>query len=275
MASSPPDTDRPARLPMGDGPFVWAAASIGAAVFGWYLATSGLSLVAPRILPSPTSLIERFGVLLTTPFGGSTLLGHAIASLQRWMFGVLSAIALGLPLGIVFAWLPPVRAALMPVFELLRYIPPFAWVPIAILWFGASTMTQALVVFVAAFPPCVINMQLGMSQIDPILVSAARTLGARSWTTLRRVVLPVAAPDAFTGVRIAVSNGWMALVGAELVVGKQGLGFLVSQGQANDSVTTIFVGIVSIGLLGVVIDMIVRNIQRVALPWRPRDANRT
>jgi ABC-type nitrate/sulfonate/bicarbonate transport system permease component len=255
--------------------FAWGAASLGIAAVAWYTATSGLGLIAPRILPSPATLIDRFGVLLTTPFGGSTLLGHAIASLERWMFGVLSAIALGVQLGILFAWLPPLRAALTPVFELLRYIPPFAWVPIAILWFGASTMTQALIVFVAAFPPCVINTQLGVSMVDPILASAARTLGAGSWTTLRRVVLPVAAPDAFTGVRIAVSNGWMALVGAELVVGKQGLGFLVSQGQANDSVATIFVGIISIGLLGVAIDMIVRKIQRVALPWRQRDVNRT
>lgn len=255
-------------------PFLFGALSLGGLLILWFAVTAGTGLVAPRVLPSPETVAERFATLLTTSFGGSDLIGHALASLGRWAIGVLSAIAIGLPLGVALAWLPPLRAAVTPVFELLRYIPPFAWVPIAVLWFGASTVTQALVVFIAAFPACVINTQLGVSQVDPILVSAARTLGARSWTTLRRVVLPVAAADAFTGIRIAVSNGWMALVGAELIVGKQGLGFLISQGQVNDSVATIFVGIISIGLLGVLIDVGVRKLQHIALPWRAPDANR-
>jgi ABC-type nitrate/sulfonate/bicarbonate transport system permease component len=81
-------------------------------------------------------------------------------------------------------------------------------------------------------------------------------------------VLPVAAPSIFTGVRIAFGNGWMALVGAELVVGKQGLGFLISQGQINDSVATIFVGMIAIGALGAVIDVLLQRAQHVILPWK-------
>ncbi|MBS0532176.1 MAG: ABC transporter permease subunit, partial [Proteobacteria bacterium] len=176
----------------------WGAASLGLLLVLWFAVTSGSALIAPRLLPSPATLAERFATLAVTPFGGNNLLGHAAASVERWALGVLAAIAVGLPLGVIFAWLPPFRAALMPVFELLRYIPPFAWVPIAILWFGASTLTQALVVFIAAFPACVINTQLGVSQVDKVLVQAARTLGAGSWMTLRHVVLPVAARDAFT-----------------------------------------------------------------------------
>ena len=92
--------------------------------------------------------------------------------------------------------------------------------------------------------------------------------GARSDRILSRVVMPVAAPTIYTGVRIAISNGWMALVGAELVIGKNGLGFLISQGQNNDSVSTIFVGIISIGVLGVLIDTIVQRSETLVLPWR-------
>jgi ABC-type nitrate/sulfonate/bicarbonate transport system permease component len=135
---------------------------------------------------------------------------HAVVSLQRWGIGVLAAIALGVPLGIALAWLPPLRAVVTPAFELLRYIPPFAWVPIAVLWFGATTTTQAAIVFIAAFPACIINTQLAVAQVDPILTRAARTLGAGSTRTLAKVVLPVAAPTVFTGLRIAFSNGWMA-----------------------------------------------------------------
>ena len=249
-------------------PVVYGALALGTLLFGWWIATAIPGLVPPRVLPSPLDVVVRFAALVADPFSGSTLAGHALASLQRWLIGVAVAVALGLPVGIALAWLPPLRAIITPAFELLRYIPPFAWVPIAVLWFGASTTTQATIVFIAAFPACVINTQLGVASVDSILMRAARTLGAGSAATLARVVLPVAAPAIFTGLRIAFSNGWMALVGAELVVGKEGLGFLISQGQINDSAATILVGMVAIGALGVVIDIALQRAQRLLLPWK-------
>ena len=116
------------------------------------------------------------------------------------------------------------------------------------------------------------RLPLREHQVDAILLRAARTLGAGAATTLARVVLPVAAPAIFTGLRIAFSNGWMALVGAELVVGKQGLGFLISQGQINDSAATILVGMIAIGVLGVLIDIGLQRAQRVLLPWKSPSA---
>lgn len=248
---------------------IYGACAVGALLLGWWLATAIPGLVPPRVLPSPPDVVARFAALLAEPFSGATLVGHAAVSLQRWGLGVLAAMALGIPMGIALAWLPPLRAVVTPTFELLRYIPPFAWVPIAVLWFGASTTTQALIVFIAAFPACIINTQLAVAQVDTILVRAARTLGAGSMTILGRVVLPVAAPTVFTGLRIAFSNGWMALVGAELIVGKQGLGFLISQGQINDSASTILVGMISIGALGVLIDAALQHLQKLVLPWKP------
>jgi len=253
-------------------PALHGAAAVAALLFAWWLATAIPGFVPPRVLPSPLDVVARFGALVAEPFSGATLFGHALVSLQRWGIGVLVAIGLGVPLGIALAWLPPLRAVVTPAFELLRYIPPFAWVPIAVLWFGASTTTQAVIVFIAAFPACIINTQLAVAQVDPLLVRAARTLGAGSATTLARVVLPVAAPTIFTGLRIAFSNGWMALVGAELVVGKQGLGFLISQGQINDSAATILVGMTTIGVLGVLIDLVLQRLQRIALPWKSASA---
>lgn len=249
---------------------IYGAAALTFLLLLWIAATSVFGWIAPRVLPSPFDVVARFAELIIEPFSGSTLIGHIGGSLQRWSLGVLAAIALGVPIGVLFAWIPLFRAAVNPVFEILRYIPPFAWVPIAILWFGASTMTQAMVVFIAAFPAIVINSQLGVQQVDRILVDAARVFGAPSHRILSRVVMPVAAPTIYTGIRIAISNGWMALVGAELVIGKNGLGFLISQGQNNDSVPTIFVGIVSIGVLGILIDTIVQRSEVLVLPWRRR-----
>lgn len=247
---------------------VYGALSLATLLAAWWIATAIPGLVPMRVLPSPPDVVTRFAALVAEPFSGSTLAGHALVSLQRWSIGVAAAVALGVPVGIALAWLPPLRPVVTPAFELLRYIPPFAWVPIAVLWFGASTTTQAAIVFIAAFPACVINTQLGVSEVDSILVRAARTLGAGSATTLGRVVMPVAAPAVFTGLRIAFSNGWMALVGAELIVGKQGLGFLISQGQINDSAATILVGMIAIGVLGMLIDIALQRAQRVALPWK-------
>jgi ABC-type nitrate/sulfonate/bicarbonate transport system permease component len=263
---------KPRRGALAAPALVYGTITIAVLLAVWFLATSVLSIVPARVLPSPQAVIDRLAALIVEPFSGATLFGHTAASLWRWLIGVLFAVGLGIPTGVVLGWLPPVRAALTPIFELLRYIPPFAWVPIAVLWFGASTTTQALVVFIAAFPACVINAQLGVGQVDPILQKAAKALGAGSLTTLLRVVMPVAAASAFTGVRIAFSNGWMALVGAELIVGKQGLGFLISQGQNNDSVATIFVGIIAIGTLGALIDVALQKSQGWILPWRPAGA---
>jgi ABC-type nitrate/sulfonate/bicarbonate transport system permease component len=258
------------RVPMSQQA-AYGTAALLVLLLGWWLATAIPGMVPGRVLPSPADVVARFGSLLAEPFSGSTLAGHTVASLHRWLLGVAVGILLGVPVGIVLGWLPPLRAVITPTFELLRYIPPFAWVPIAVLWLGASTTTQALIVFIAAFPACVINTQLGVGQVDGILVRAARTLGAGPATMLRRVVLPAAAPSIFTGVRIAVSNGWMALVGAELVVGKEGLGFLISQGQINDSAATILVGMMTIGALGFLIDAGLQQAQRVLLPWKSAD----
>jgi ABC-type nitrate/sulfonate/bicarbonate transport system permease component len=249
-------------------PALYGAASLAGLLAVWLVATTVTGAIPANVLPSPPELVARVVALMSEPFSGATLEGHALRSLERWVIGVAAAVAIGVPVGVALAWLPPVRAAVTPVFELLRYIPPFAWVPIAVLWLGASTTTQALIVFIAAFPVCVINSQLGVAHVDRILLLAARALGAGGLRTLVRVVLPVAAPSVFTGIRIAFSNGWMALVGAELVVGKQGLGFLISQGQANDSVATILVGMITIGVTGTLIDILLQALQRYALPWR-------
>lgn len=257
----------------GRGPqFAYGLCSILTVLVLWFVLTDVTGAVGPTFLPSPYDVVTRFGSLLTEPFSGTTLIGHLGASLQRWGLGLLAAVVIGVPLGVLLAWVPALRAAVTPAFELLRYIPPFAWIPIAVLWLGASLEAQAGIVFVAAFPVCVINSQIGISLADPILERAARTLGSGQLRTLIRVVLPDAMPMIFTGIRTATSNGWMALVGAELVVGKEGLGFLIAQGQVNDSPATIVVGMISIGIVGLLVDVGMQHAQKLLMPWRPPDA---
>lgn len=248
-------------------PLAWTAGTLLALLAIWLLATSVLGLVEERVLPSPLAVVVRFAELITSPFAGATLIGHASASLSRWLLGVVVAVVVGVPVGFLLAWIPFVRAVVAPIFELLRYIPPFAWIPIAVLWMGAGISAQAMVVFIAAFPAIVINSRLGVTQADPLLLKAARSLGAGSFQTLIRVVSPVAAAPAFTGIRIGFGNGWMALVGAELVVGNQGLGNLIVQGQASLSTPTILVGMIGIGVIATLFDTALQRGRRVLFPW--------
>jgi ABC-type nitrate/sulfonate/bicarbonate transport system permease component len=247
---------------------VFGAGAIIVLIAVWFAVTELTGIVPERILPSPVAVVERFGVLVGQPFAGTTLFGHIAASLSRWGLGVLIATLIGVPIGFLLAWVPILRSVVEPVFEVLRYIPPFAWIPIAVLWFGANTISQGAVVFIAAFPAIVINSRLGVTQADPLLAKAAASLGAGSIRTLVRVISPVAAPAAFTGLRIGLGNGWMALVGAELIVGNQGLGNLILQGQANGSTPTILVGMISIGLIATLFDFALQRLQRLAFPWR-------
>src|SRR5690606_28584755 len=191
-----------------------------------------------------------------------------LSSLSRWGTGFLVAAALGIPLGIAFGAIPAVREALAPIFEFLRYIPPFAWIPLAILWMGAGQTSAAFIVFVAAFPAIVISTQVGIVNADPRLARAAVNLGSGRFRTIAEILTPVAVPSIFTGIRVAMSNGWMAVVAAEMIGGTQGVGFLIIQGQENGNVSVVTVGMIAIGLTGALIDWVVNLISRRATPWR-------
>lgn len=240
---------------------------LGLAVFfgAWFVGSAALG---GGTLPSPLAVLVRFVELLHQPLADQTLVGHAWASLQRWAGGFLLAVAVGLPLGYSFAWWSTVRSTLLPAFEVLRYIPPFAWIPLAILWFGPGYLAQAAVVFVAVAPAIVLNAEVGIRTVDPLLTRAARTLGTRRLSTLTRVAIPTSAPSAVTGLRIGVGNGWMALMGAELIVGRSGLGYVILSGQQSGEAKTVIAGMAAIGLIGVAMDRIVVLATDPMTRWR-------
>lgn len=249
---------------------VWGAGSVLTLLLLWQLVTGWADLIGPNVLPSPSSVARTLWTLQVDGFSGAKLEGHVLASLSRWGLGVAIAVGVGVPLGALLAWVPVVRALMMPVFEIVRFIPPFAWIPIAVLWFGAGLTAQATVVFIAAFPPCVINSHLGVARADPILLRAATNLGAGEWRTLFSVVRPVATPSIIAGIRIAFGNGWMAIIGAELVVGTKGLGFLISQGQANGNTRVIIAGMVAIGVVGFLVDALIQKLFVRSQQWHTR-----
>ncbi|MFI7672110.1 ABC transporter permease [Actinophytocola sp. NPDC049390] len=267
-AQRPVATTRPRRTRRSLGTLGLASSGVLTLVAVWWIAADLFDLSEDGVLASPFAVLERLVALLHDPLAGLTLPGHALASLERWGAGFVVAAALGLLLGFAFAWWPGFRSALLPAFEVLRYIPPFAWIPLAILWFGPGFTAQAFVVFVAVLPPCVLNAELGVRSVDDYVVKASRVLGAGRVSTLVTTVVPTSLPTALAGLRIGVGNGWMALMGAELIVGRSGLGYVILSGQQSNDPATVLAGMVAIGVLGALMDRGVRWLANPFIRWR-------
>lgn len=244
------------------------AASIVALFVLWLVAAVITNRHHANLVPTPMRVTKTLADITAHPFGGHTLPVHVLSSLGRWARGFVVAVAIGVPLGILFGAVAAIREAVSPIFEFLRYIPPFAWIPPAVLWFGSGQTSQALIVFIAAFPAIVISTQVGAAGVDPALLRAGRTLGAGVPRRLGQIITPVALPSIFAGVRVAASNGWMALIAAELIGGRVGVGFLIAQGESNGTIDVVMAGMVAIAVTAAVLDLFVIALSRRLTRWR-------
>jgi len=233
----------------------------------WY--TLSVGGIVPRVfLPSPGEVIDRTVVLMERRFAGATLLGHLAASFERFAYGFLLAAAVGIPLGLLMGWYRLLDEIVSPIFDGLRFVAPIAWVPFAALWFGTGIGGPIMIIFAGAFPPCVINAYRGAKFVDPRLIEAANMLGTPAHRVIREVLLPASVPSIISGLRVSAGLGWQSLVGAELIVASAGVGYLMVQGQANVSTTTVMAGMIAIGLVGLALDTILRLIERIILRRR-------
>jgi ABC-type nitrate/sulfonate/bicarbonate transport system permease component len=221
------------------------------------LSVSGL--VPRQFLPAPLDVIARFVALLTTPFAGATLPQHLASSLQRYLWGMLLAAAVGIPLGLLMGWFRLLDDVVSPIFDGLRFIAPIAWVPFAALWFGTGIGGPVMIIFAGAFPPCLINSYRGARFVDPHLIEASQMLGTNHLRTIVEVLLPAAVPSIVAGLRVAAGLGWQSLIGAELIVAAAGVGFMMVQAQANVSTPTVMAGMLAIGIAGMLIDVLLRQ----------------
>lgn len=190
------------------------------------------------------------------------------ASLKREVSAFALA-AIAIPLGIAMGWWRPIYNQVNPVMEILRPIPPLAWIPLSILWFGLGDEQNEFIIFLGMFFPILINTIVGVKNIDPSLVRAARSLGAPEYKVLGRIVLKGALPQIITGIRVGLGVGWMALVAAELVGANSGLGFLINDARSMLRTDTIMVGMLTIGIVGLLIDTAIKLLGRRLLPWSP------
>ncbi len=215
------------------------------------------------MLPPPTAVISAAADLMHR----GVLFTHIFDSLYRVLLAVGTATVLGVPLGLAMGWSPRFRAVVDPLLEFIRPIPPLAWIPLSILWFGIGNIQIVYIIFLAAFFPVVLNSLAGARDVDTYLVRAGLSLGARPRELFLTVVLPAALPHIFTGMRVGLGIGWMALVAGELVAAPSGLGYMINNARTLFRSDYILLGMVLIGVLGLVLDYLMRQAARLAMPW--------
>ncbi len=224
----------------------------------------------PVIVPSPINvakgLIELVRVGLPP---GLTLGWHLLASLYRVAWGFFVAIIIGFPLGILMGWFVGLRQALRPVIEVIRPIPPLAWIPIAIIWLGIGTKSAAFIIFLGAFFPILLNTISGVVLIDPSLIDAARSLRVSSWGIFIHVAAMGGLPATFTGMRVGLGVAWMALVAAEFTGVKNGygLGYMIMTARDIQRPDEIIAGMAVIGMIGYGMDVFIRFCRTKVLKW--------
>ncbi len=232
----------------------------------WWL-VSTLQVVSPLFLPTPLAVWDKFVVVSTTGFMDATLWQHTFASLQRILIGLVFAVVLGVPLGLWMGCSKVFKGLLDPLVEIYRPIPPLAYLPLLVIWFGIGEVTKVLLIFLAILAPIIIATAHGVLATSTSRKRAALSLGASPQQLLAYVILPSALPSILTGIRIGLGAGWSTLVAAELVAATRGLGFMV-QSAAQFLVTdTVILGILVIALIAFAIEMALRQLQKHLTPW--------
>ena len=248
-------------------PYLLGSISITAVLAAWWL-ISAQRWIDPVFLPSPSAVLGKLKLTAGEGFMDATLWQHLAASLQRMLLAVFAAILTGVPLGMAMGLNRWIRGLLDPLIELYRPVPPLAYLPLLVIWFGIGEGTKVLLIYLAILAPIVIATAQGMRLAQGNRIRAARSLGAGRTDILRYIILPAALPDILTGIRIGLGVGWSTLVAAELVAAKHGLGFMV-QSAAQFLVTDVVImGILVIALIAITLEMALRVLQKELVPWQ-------
>lgn len=243
---------------------IWLVASYLLFIFVWTVAS--LIIRNTVLLPSFAETTEAFVRLIAD----GTLVPDILASLQRVFIGFFIATLAAVPLAMLMSYFDPLKKLLLPIVTLLRPIPPIAWIPIAILWFGIGNKPSYFITALAAFFPIFLNSLAGGLAVEQRHIHAAKFMGARRASLILRIFLPSALPHIWTGLKIGLGQSWMAVVTAELIAAQSGLGYMIQVNRINLETGAVLVGMVTIGVLGSIMTVALGYIERFVLPWQVR-----
>jgi len=244
----------------------------GSAIFwlGVWWALAVAQVVPPLFLPTPAAVFARFITATVSGYADATLLEHAGASLFRVLSALAVAWVVAVPLGIGMGVSPAIRGIFDPVIEAYRPVPPLAYLPLVIIWFGIGEEAKILLIFLAIVPAIALSTASGVRSVPLERINAARTLGATRWQVLAHVILPNALPEILVGTRIGLAVGWSTLVAAELVAAQRGLGFMIWTASNFLVTDVVLVGILSIAAIAFVMEFTMRWLERRLTPWKDK-----
>lgn len=247
----------------------YPSVSILAFLVLWYMGVvnSELSIV----MPEPWTVIREFFKSFIVPVGKHTMPIHILYSLMRVMPAYIVGSVAGITLGILMGWYPKVNDILRPIYEVMRPIPPIAWIPISIVWFGIGEGSKWFLIFLAAFVPITLNAYAGVTTVDPTLIKCSKMLGASDGQVFSTVVLPYSVPNIFAGLQVGLSASWATVVAAEMIRSTEGVGWIIISSMDTNNVVQSLVGIVGIGVVGFILAIIMRKMEDILCIWNRRE----
>lgn len=227
-----------------------------------------LHLVPTIALPSPIDVVDAFFRLSEKGYGGQMLLADIAVSLVRIVVGFVAAVVIGVPIGLLMARITIVFRLIDPFLQFIRPVPPLAYIPLLVVWFGIGELPKILLIFIGTVPVIIIGTMSGVKATPKIRISVAKTLGASEGQIFRHVIFPSALPEIFTAMRVGIGVAWTCLVAAEMIAASAGLGWLVQFAGQALQVSIVIAGIIVIGTLGYTMELIIRVLEHFVLPWR-------
>jgi NitT/TauT family transport system permease protein len=259
------------------------------ALFLWGWETTAVRVANDIILPRLGDVLAVLAHPLEPIIGMGSLSSNVGISLARVLFGYLAAVALAIPLGILMGYFAPAHRLLNNFLSLFRPIPPLAWTPLMLAWFGITSpatvfnmeigptyiffnnlkFSMAFIIFIGGFFPVLTSSVQGVRSVRRVLIESSLVLGASRLDIFRKVILPAASPSILTGMRIGLGVAWMCLVSAEMLPGSMsGVGYLITHAYTVGRQDIVITGMVSIGVMGALMDQGFRLCERRMLFWR-------
>ncbi len=256
-----------ARQPL---PMMWiSTGTIVCLLAVWWAATT-FQFISATYLPSPQALVAVTYDLVMNGYQRVPLIEHIGISLFRALAGFVLGVALGVPTGLITGYYRSCDAMVSPIMAFIRPIPPIAFIPMVVLYFGLGELGKVVLIFFTAFNYAHVNAHSGAAHVPIQYLRAAQSLGLTQFQLFRKIVLPAALPQIFTGLKVAMALSWAVVVAAELVGAQRGLGFMISDAAQLFQIPVVFVGIALIGLIGLVLNLILSATETTLVHWKGR-----
>ncbi|AZV41882.1 ABC transporter permease [Peribacillus asahii] len=223
-----------------------------------------IGLVDPAFFPTFSSVVISWWNMVIS----GELFAHFMASITRSVSGFGLALLIAIPLGLMIGWYPLARELLNPVLELFRNTAALALLPVFMLLLGIGETSKIAIVLFACTWPILLNTIAAVGNVDPLLIKSARSMNLSSYQLFLKVILPASVPTIFTGIRMAGTGAILVLIAAEMVGAKEGLGYLITYSQYNFQIPEMYAGILTIALLGLLINQGLSMLERKFSKWK-------